>query len=190
MAPATPVNLRTIIGANLRELRGDKTQEQLAQSVSFFGLRWTRATIAALETGRRDLSKIEELVLATVLGRPLTELYDSHGKDVQLQLTTRFAWAMPADSWSKLIRGEPVAGANAQRTFTEAEQKAAAKLGIKPASVSLLAGELWGRSLTEERDRRLAESGVGGDKRAHAGHITRGLLDELRAYTNNRRRKK
>jgi hypothetical protein len=66
----------------------------------------------------------------------------------------------------------------------DAETKAAASLGVTPALLALAARKRWGRSLTAERDRRLADRGhTGAEPRtlqALRGHITRELLEELR----------
>jgi transcriptional regulator with XRE-family HTH domain len=66
----------------------------------------------------------------------------------------------------------------------ETEQKAARRLGVPPIDVSLLAFRLWGRSLTEERDRRVeataTPNAAARTVQALRGHVTRGLLEELR----------
>ena len=70
-----------------------------------------------------------------------------------------------------------------------AEHKAATKLrtvlrlDVKPRDVSLVAFSLWGRGLSDERDRRLSER-VEDDvspstRQALRGHVTRALLKEL-----------
>lgn len=65
----------------------------------------------------------------------------------------------------------------------EAEQKAARRLGVAAADVSVLAHRLWGRGLTAERDRRVegarGESASPRSVQAARGHITRQLLAEL-----------
>jgi transcriptional regulator with XRE-family HTH domain len=65
----------------------------------------------------------------------------------------------------------------------EAEQKAARTLDCSALDVSALAHRLWGRGLTEERDRRVHESGHDMDTpaavRVRRGHVTRLLVDEL-----------
>lgn len=66
----------------------------------------------------------------------------------------------------------------------EAEQVAARKLGVTPYAVAVGARRLWGRSLTAVRDARAADAGELGAEslRAVRGHVTRELLDELRAH--------
>jgi transcriptional regulator with XRE-family HTH domain len=64
----------------------------------------------------------------------------------------------------------------------QAEVKAAHKLRVDPLDVSLTAFKLWGRSLTQERDRRISEAIRSVSFRsfqATRGHITRVLLKEL-----------
>ncbi len=61
----------------------------------------------------------------------------------------------------------------------EAERKAARQLGLRPVEVAAFALRAFGRSLTQERNRRAA-SVRGRDRRAVKGHVTRSLLEELR----------
>lgn len=57
------------IGSRMRALREehDKRQDEVASAARRWGLRWTQATVAAVETGRRDLSLGELLLLPLVL---------------------------------------------------------------------------------------------------------------------------
>ena len=59
----------------------------------------------------------------------------------------------------------------------EAERKAAQTLGVSPTTVTVIAADIWGESLTARRD-RMAGPDASAQKR---GRVTRGLLDELRA---------
>jgi len=64
--------LSSVIGAELRTLReaGGLRQEQLAaEARRRFGLPWTRATVAAIELGRRQVSIGELLLLPQILGQ-------------------------------------------------------------------------------------------------------------------------
>ena len=98
-----------------------------------------------------------------------------------MQARGRLARLWPGASWRELDRALAAAAG-------EAERKAARKLGVPPQVVSVAAYARWGRSLTEERDRRVAAQTVapqttGGIKprtlQALRGHVTRALLDEL-----------
>jgi transcriptional regulator with XRE-family HTH domain len=62
--------LSSVIGRELRTLReaGGVRQEQLAAEARRFGLPWTRATVAAIELGRRQLFVGELLLLPLLLG--------------------------------------------------------------------------------------------------------------------------
>ncbi len=64
----------------------------------------------------------------------------------------------------------------------DAETRAAAVLNVTPLHVNLAAMASWGRSLSEERELRLAARTdlVGRDRHRAAGHVTRGLIRELR----------
>ncbi|MBA3291073.1 MAG: helix-turn-helix transcriptional regulator [Actinobacteria bacterium] len=61
----------------------------------------------------------------------------------------------------------------------EAEQKAARRLGYSALQVSVAAHLRWGRSLTSERDDRVASRGGKGSVSAARGHVTRELDKEL-----------
>jgi transcriptional regulator with XRE-family HTH domain len=67
----------------------------------------------------------------------------------------------------------------------DAESKAARVLRVPPVTVALAAAGRWHRSLTKERDARVADQSKGSAISARTlqalrGHITRQLLDELR----------
>lgn len=66
----------------------------------------------------------------------------------------------------------------------DAEQKAARRLQTFPFAVAAAARDRWERSFTEERDRRVAERVPPGASaralQALRGHVTRGMLEELR----------
>lgn len=73
-----------------------------------------------------------------------------------------------------------------QRTFSEADQRAARQLAISPLAFSYVSHHLWGRSLTRERDRRLTENldlsaAEAASVAARRGRVSRTLLGEARA---------
>ena len=64
----------------------------------------------------------------------------------------------------------------------EAEQKAARRLGVPAFAIALEARRRWQRSLTAERDHRVAAQAPGLEPRrlqANRGHVSRALLAEL-----------
>jgi transcriptional regulator with XRE-family HTH domain len=82
----------------------------------------------------------------------------------------------------------------AREAAGEAERKAATRLGVPAYAMALAARRQWHRSLTSERDRRVAERAPDGDEleeetddprrsqarlQAIRGHVTRSLLSEL-----------
>lgn len=71
------------------------------------------------------------------------------------------------------------------RSFGEADQRAARHLGVSPLALAYLSHKLWGRSLTHERDRRLAEdldlgAAEASSLAARRGRVSRTLLGEAR----------
>jgi hypothetical protein len=110
-----------------------------------------------------------------------------HGGDLQ-----RMALAWMAENAAVLdhlrLRDRPDASqlleaAHADK-LGDAEQKAARRLRTFPLAVAAAARKRWGRSLTEERDRRVSEHAPADATprtlQALRGHVSRDLLDELR----------
>lgn len=77
----------------------------------------------------------------------------------------------------------PVLAAHLDK-LADAEQKAAKRLNTFPLAVAAAARKRWGRSFTEERDRRVAEQASPNAElrtlQAFRGHAARAMLDELR----------
>lgn len=219
-----PGRLTTVVVRQLRLLREQHAvrQDDVARAARRRGLKWTRATVAALETGRRKLGAEELVLLPAVLS-------DSFGRDLQLAdlLPLDALIALPGttirgDAFRQLLQGQatippqpgtpesdqvqavvrrrefrrrralceriwPTAQASEVATAerdagADAEQKAAHDLGVDPFAIALAARKLWGRSLSDERDRRAADRGSLPPRRLQArrGHMTRKLLTELR----------
>ncbi|MFN2490126.1 MAG: helix-turn-helix transcriptional regulator [Actinomycetota bacterium] len=84
----------------------------------------------------------------------------------------------------------------AQATLREAERKAPKSLAerygldVSAFEVVLASHDLWGRSLSDERDARLAEGSDDPPERRRAlrGHATRELFEELKKHMESRRR--
>jgi transcriptional regulator with XRE-family HTH domain len=70
-----------------------------------------------------------------------------------------------------------------------AEQKAGRKFNVHPFEIVAASYDLWGHSLTQERDARVEQHGGRGERQAR-GHVTRGLLSELEAHIKSARRKR
>ena len=246
MADTAPA-LATLLGQRLRALRegGGKRQEDLAGVARGYGLSWSRATVAAIETGRRQLSVGELFLLPAVLNRLtgaevlasgnllVADLLPERGDqwvaltprtsvrvrslrallgaaaepmseqdfDIPHRRQTRMAQAALQQSirrWTKhtgttwrRIMGRPLTGPDLT-TLNQAledahgavEQQAARGLRVPALAIALAARKLWNCSLTEQRDRHLAEElrGQPSARRLQAlrGHHTRALISELR----------
>jgi hypothetical protein len=94
-------------------------------------------------------------------------------------LFTRPAREMLERVWP--ARSDAEYEAVAREAAGETERAAAAKLQLRPLALSALAHRLWGRGLSAERDRRVAELGEASSRtvQARRGHVTRRLLAEL-----------
>lgn len=161
-----------------------------------------------LEAGARPLSAVElaliPLVLSSAFGHTVTmhDLLD----DAAVQMTTKLS--LQPQELRDLLAGSAVKTPPLQRAeqsaadphegqesdydmATEAERRAAAKLGIATHMLQEVALSLWGYPLEVQRDRVLQESinessdSVRGlmitssSFRAKRGHVTRELLKEL-----------
>jgi hypothetical protein len=172
MAQATNETLGQRFKA-MRERQGLR-QDDVAVAARNLGLPWTSATIAAIELDRREVSLDEFVVLR---GRPIG--------DEELQNV--FAWAA-RPNWGVRRDGRRhvVITAGLSEDVSAglgAEVKAARRLGVEPNTLSVAARRLWGRGLSEERD-RLVQNRATADMsprtvQALRGHITRELLNQL-----------
>lgn len=194
-----------VVGENLRRLRLARrwTQDTAAREFAAAGLHWNRTHLAALESGRRETVDAGTLVLlAAALDASVLDLCQGEG-DVLLTpradaedygvTSTRAQlrqWFSGEES-NIMIRGTQ-AGIDAVKRSehqarsipVEADRVLAERLGRSVKDVIEAAEGLWGRSLTEERDRRVAELGELsiGERQARQGHITRELSAVLRDW--------
>jgi transcriptional regulator with XRE-family HTH domain len=199
--------LEQAIGAEVKRLRkaDGARQEQLAAAARKYGLKWSQATIAAVELGRRKLSLGEfallPLVLTEAFGDPdagglllsHADLVPDEGQDVDVAPGLR----MPLNAVRMLLGGEAAADPVPQRQALaleasgDPERNAARKLGVPARTVVRAARKLWGHGLAEERESRLG----GGLKlprrrlQARRGGITRRLVRELEPAVQSARRR-
>ncbi len=185
---------------SIRDTHG-VTAEDVAAQARAHGLSWQRSTVASIEIGRRGLS-VEEFVLLPAI---LTEaLRQSGGWDEKqylpihvllealpsIEMNERLT--LPGDALQRVMDGGPLVvlldeslESMASVLAPETERHAARVLDVEPGAVLIAAVRIWGHGLTEERDRRAAEQQpddeARGSRRTRRGHITRQLIEELRA---------
>jgi transcriptional regulator with XRE-family HTH domain len=78
-----PSGAGLVVGENLRRIREQSrwTQEEMAHHLRDFGLKWSRARLAAFEAGQRDGIDAGILIaLAVALNVQLAELYPPFGE--------------------------------------------------------------------------------------------------------------
>jgi len=224
---AQSVTLNRHIGSRLRTLREARglRQDAMAAECRAWGMDWVQATVASVESGRRQLGLAELALLRMVLGVELAEIFDGGGS-VRLTPTVTVdgskLWAFfngsagqaevsaaPAPMTESPIVAQNVAVSDClwpgQRqqdhrstqgrtsfqiltdahadTLSDAERKAARRLGTFPLAVAAAARKRWGQSFTDERDKRVAaEAPTDATPRtlqALRGHITRRMIDDL-----------
>lgn len=171
MAPQTPSE---IFATNLRRTRGALgwSQEDLAAGCRRWGLGGvTRATIAQIETGRRRVALDEAAVLAYLLQTPIRSLLSTDAPT--LRIGTR-------DDLPARVLEVPTPGLHPDEPLLMVRSS---KMGPLTAAfderMGLAAERLWGHTMMEEVERRLAEGASGGDVRVRRGLLLRRLAMEL-----------
>jgi transcriptional regulator with XRE-family HTH domain len=202
-----------VVGENLQRLRerARLTQHELTRLLVRRGAQWHRSKIAAIEAGERpNLSFADVLVLANALNIELAELYEGDG---EVALTDYITLSRPmvrdiirgmhvvgrSDEWDPETRRDELIGLARMRAdddarkvasvlATEADRALAHRLNVPARAVVDIATELWNRTLTDERDFRVAERGdlEVGERQAYRGHITRALSQQIQAELDRR----
>lgn len=200
--PATEIPLvGHVVGENLKRLRTEwrLTQAEAARRLQAAGIRWTRSHVAAFEAGNRETVDVGTLILiARAFEVPPRELFAGEGR---VRLSADTVWTRRV--LRELLSGERKVSEAAElsqhawRIFIElasgtytvvnpyqADTELASRMGVAPADLIRAAEGLWGHSLQQERDRRIAEFEPMGaaERRARRGHITRVLTKELDPY--------
>jgi transcriptional regulator with XRE-family HTH domain len=170
------------LGVRRARLELGWSQEQLARRMLDAGLPWTRDTVASVER-RRSLTLEEAVAVAFVLRKSIPELlvHDGCVRVGRSRVTASALAALLGGGVDQLSPGEFTQGTlGAEAHSGIAERKVAARLNTDPRDLNAVAFRLWGCSLTDERERRLAASSAPPrSQQAQRGHITRELLTEL-----------
>jgi transcriptional regulator with XRE-family HTH domain len=189
-----------VVGGNLARLRQQHrlTQHEAARRCQAAGLNWTRVRIAAIERGDRDTVDVGTLLLlAAAFGVAPAEFFMgsggvrlSTGAVQSLAGVRRTLSCVPRPDLAAedrphrievLPSGDPGEMTRMVMATIEADAALAERLGVPSGRVVDAAIGIWGRSLTEERDARVAALGdmEPGERQAHRGHITRELAQEI-----------
>lgn len=220
-------SLTQAIGERIRYLREATglRQEDIASSArGRFGLLWTQATVAAIETGKRHLTVEELILLPLLLTCELEELLPNvdprvenewialtpqtevrlrllrnvlNGKarnssplDIGLTTDRRRSESIPTSLFNNATL---VPRQLKNEAASDAAIKGAQRLRMSPLEIAGAAQRLWGRSISEERDARIAERIRDKKPRtiqALRGHVTRTLLSELRSVLKSNTKSK
>lgn len=181
-----PRPLRQVIGEGARRLRttAGKTRDEVSRTAHTFGLAWSYSKLCELEGGTKAV-RPEDIFLLIALytrlcGRPVTlaDMIDP-GASIEITPVVQVTGREFVDCYAG--RAVPVY-APPRVVAGLAERQAAKKLGVKPAAVLSTSIATWGRTLTEERDRIVAERHPDASpdrRRALRGRVTRELLGQL-----------
>src|SRR5439155_5213115 len=154
------MTLANSVGRALREFREKRgmTQDDLARAARRASLPWTRASVAALEGGRGDLSLEEFNRLAWVLREMTGEHHTvrAYANDEDGATVDIIAGLEPLGATTKgeiLARMKDILiGSNWEPAIVDqggdAEQKAARRLRVPALNVALAARRMWHHSLT------------------------------------------
>jgi transcriptional regulator with XRE-family HTH domain len=197
-----PPRIDQVLGRNLERLRKEKgwSQDDLVSRGWQVGLPWSRSTIAALESGKRAVELGEVVLLALILNSTVAELLAGDDvtlvgeetriwlDDVRLVLMSDQQAAQESfpDIHTRVSKVRALDGYNRVMLSAngEAEQKAARKFGVTPLTIAQAAYDIWGRSLTDERNLQVEQLDCVDETstrqvQALRGHVTRQLLDEI-----------
>jgi transcriptional regulator with XRE-family HTH domain len=202
-----------VVGENLQRLRerGRLTQHETAHLLLRRGMPLSRSKIAAIEAGERpNLAFADVLMLANTFNVELAELFEGDGEVALTEYVTLprsmirdgirgISVLGGSDGWDTENRRNELLGLARMRSdgdavkaasplATEADRALAHRLNVPARAVAETAIELWGRTLTDERDFRVAELGDMdvGERQAHRGHITRELSQQIQAELDER----
>lgn len=172
--------LSGVIARNVKRRRQELNWNQgdLAEAMALMG--WTPTTVTWTETGRRQIRADEMLRLCLVLG--VTPDYFAEGDGMYRNLEGQPP--MPLRELRNVLTKpkEPVRLPKSGQVVRDEERKAAAKIGIGVTLLRRIASGIWeGRSLIEERERRLGDTAgqAARSLQAKRGRITRELVDEV-----------
>ena len=195
--------LAQVLGQNARALRieAGATLEQFAMAAKTFGLPWSTGRVGDFEAGRVAPSfptmYAVALALGTVTGQPVALADLLTGDDGPVNLTDELT--IDLSDLQGALQGKPVAGG--ERTppsrdegapvrrkvdlrpdvvvhMREADVRLCKTLGVTPEQGGQAMGDLWGKSFTDERDRR-----AGADANAQRkGQISRLLMTDLKLH--------
>lgn len=182
VTPTTDPTLDDVIARNMRRIRqvNGWNQGDLAEAMASVG--WTPTTVTFIETGRRQVKATELIRLCVVLG---VKPEDFLAGDGIYRLTAEsHAMAGLEETRAALRRPrKPVILDPANEAVREEERKMAKRLGMTGDLLRSLVQDVYGHSLTEERDSRLGDvSGLAARSvQAKRGRISTQITKELRA---------
>lgn len=175
------------VGENLHRIRvsAGESQAEAAQRLKAHGLDWKRDHITALENDRRTSVGVDELlILSWAYDVPMAEWFAGMG---------RVSLGTDLDAEREDVR-DALEGRPNRRSFVvdfsaapdlEADARVAERLGVDQDEVTRIAHELWGHSLTDERNKRLP-TGDPKTLRTLRGGMTKRLMREVELYMKRR----
>ncbi len=182
VTPTTDPTLDDVIARNMRRIRqvNGWNQGDLAEAMASVG--WTPTTVTFIETGRRQVKATELIRLCVVLG---VKPEDFLAGDGIYRLTAEsHAMAGLEETRAALRRPrKPVVLDPANEAVRDEERKMAKRLGMTGDLLRSLVQDVYGHSLTEERDSRLGDvSGLAARSvQAKRGRISTQITKELRS---------
>lgn len=199
---ATALPLGKVVGENLKRHREEMrwTQHEMSQWLRRNGVNWSRAQIAAMESGAREGIDAGILVaLAAALNIGITDLLLGEGDVLLSSDLLQNRQGVRSMLSGKLNgdldpRDQAKPGFGAVEFRYEADLALAKRLGVNVQDVLDVARDLYNkRTLTEERDLRVKVLAMDagdamdiGEQQAHRGHITRELSKEIEAALSER----
>jgi transcriptional regulator with XRE-family HTH domain len=180
--------LAAVVGANCRRIRGTAgiTQDELASHARDVGLRWTASKVGRFERGEYSPTLATVLAVSAALSEAIgsgVDLSDLVRSDGWVGVTDVFAveWGALQHMVCRQHRavafvptGASIGTPLPQRPSLDAE-RLAQRLGVSDDDLEKASLQLWGRSFSDERDKR---AGPGANPQQR-GHVSRVLQAEL-----------
>lgn len=185
--------MHEVIAAGAAAVRRRKgwTQEQAARACRARGLAtWRTSTVGSLEAGLRRPGVADVLLVCAALGTTLDGLLQAADESGERMVELAPGAAVSTRAIRDRLR--PGSGGRAAAPLpdaadaapTEAERRAARRLGTSPAEIRRSSAVLWSRGFDGERDARTGDVTAMAPRarQARRGHAARQMLAEIGGY--------
>lgn len=167
-------NISTVVGKNVREIRGTFTMEDLVTCGKVHGAKWSVGSVGRIESGDFKAT-LDTLIL---ISQALGTLHDSEPISIERLLRTNDNTTQNIINW---VKGGDLEVAPVENYITAGEERLAKSIGITGQCLREKSIDLWGKTIEDQRD-MLAGHAASAQKR---GRVTRQLLHDIKSTLVN-----